>query len=604
MKNRKGGSLLKNFLHCMQMIRKDYPYAPVVIFLYSLSGAAIPYWSLYYSARILSALLEGIYKNAIIQTILLIGGTVVWGIMFKVAQTYKHIYQWTLDESLSNQMTDKAFLMEYDVFESTESMDRLHTIYNKVAYNGGMNGIWWGINECAKEAFETLFASIFFIRLIWMDMQNPSATNMLIVVVLLLLVAFVIFCVISTRINYDRYEKIKTQNMHMDAMIDYLETVSTEIGKKKDLMLNNAQGMIEKYLKRNEAIQNYDSWTRHAARYNFIYTLFANIYTAVCYIYVGIRAIQKILPVSDVLLYAGSMQRFSLHLTELIDRYTELAYQLQFLNGYYDYIHQPPMHYTGTLPIEKRKDNDYELEFRNVSFRYPGSDPYVLKDINLKFNVGQKLALVGRNGAGKTTIVKLLCRLYEPTEGEILLNGISIWKYDYAEYTRIFAPVFQDFKLFSLPVAENIASSTEYDESRIQKALEKAGIWDRVQQMKDGIHTQLYHNNGDGVEISGGEAQKLAIARAWYKDAPFIILDEPTAALDPLAEAEIYENFNSLIENKTAIYISHRMSSCKFCDSIVVMKDGEITEQGTHTELLSRNGEYAALYNAQAAYYN
>ena len=162
---------------------------------------------------------------------------------------------------------------------------------------------------------------------------------------------------------------------------------------------------------------------------------------------------------------AGSMQKLSVNLTEMVSQYSNLAYKLEFINCCYDYIHQPPMHYTGTLPIEKRKDADYELEFRNVSFRYPGSDPYVLKDINLKFNVGQKLALVGRNGAGKTIIVKLLCRLYEPTEGEILLNGISIWKYDYAEYTRIFAPVFQDFKLFSLPVAENIASSTEYDES-------------------------------------------------------------------------------------------------------------------------------------------
>jgi ATP-binding cassette subfamily B protein len=194
--------------------------------------------------------------------------------------------------------------------------------------------------------------------------------------------------------------------------------------------------------------------------------------------------------------------------------------------------------------------------------------------------------------------------LYEPTEGEILLNGININKYNYSEYTSIFSPVFQDFALFSLSVGENVACSENYGADSVNKALERVDIKKMVDHMKDGLDTLLYHNNGEGVDVSGGEAQKIAIARALYKDAPFVILDEPTAALDPLAEADIYENFDDLTHNKTSIYISHRMSSCKFCDRIAVFKKGEIAEIGTHDSLMKAGGEYASLFNAQAIYYN
>ena len=211
--------------------------------------------------------------------------------------------------------------------------------------------------------------------------------------------------------------------------------------------------------------------------------------------------------------------------------------------------------------------------------------------------------IVGMNGAGKTTIVKLLCRLYEPTEGEILLNGINIKKYDYAEYTRIFSVVFQDFALFSFELDENIAGSNQVDEDKLNTVLQRIDMKDRVNSFRDKTHSLLFKDTGDGVNVSGGEAQKLAIARALYKDAPFVILDEPTAALDPISEAEIYENFNTLVENKTTLYISHRMSSCKFCDRIVVMNQGEIAEEGTHEELLNNQKLYAKLWDAQAKYY-
>lgn len=206
-------------------------------------------------------------------------------------------------------------------------------------------------------------------------------------------------------------------------------------------------------------------------------------------------------------------------------------------------------------------------------------------------------------GAGKTTLIKLLLRLYEPTEGEICLNGINIEKYDYEEYMQIFSVVFQDFKLFAFPLDENIAAGEQVDQMRLKQVLTKIGLNEFVEGLPQKERTLLYQENGEGVTPSGGEAQKVAIARALYKEAPFVILDEPTAALDPIAEADIYENFDSLVGEKTAVYISHRMSSCKFCDRIVVLDHGEIAEEGTHESLMERHGIYAELYQTQAEYY-
>ena len=209
------------------------------------------------------------------------------------------------------------------------------------------------------------------------------------------------------------------------------------------------------------------------------------------------------------------------------------------------------------------------------------------------------------NGSGKTTFIKLLCRLYDPTEGEILLNGIDIRKYNYKEYMMIFSVVFQDFKLFSLTLGENVSTKINYDEEEVKNALKKSGFHNWLSTMPEGLNTYLYKDfNKKGIIISGGEAQKIAIARAIYKNAPFIILDEPTAALDPIAEAEIYEKFNEITGDKTAIYISHRLSSCKFCDKIVVFHEGSVIQTGTHQELAAdKNGKYFQLWTAQAQYY-
>lgn len=261
--------------------------------------------------------------------------------------------------------------------------------------------------------------------------------------------------------------------------------------------------------------------------------------------------------------------------------------------------------YQGSLTTEKRSDCKYELEFRDVSFRYPSADTYALRHVSLKFRVGQRLAVVGMNGSGKTTFIKLLCRLYDPTEGEILLNGINIRKYDYRDYQSIFSVVFQDFQLLSFPLAQNVAVRIDYEDAKVEDCLTKAGFSDRFGKLPNGLETYLNKDFDEkGVEVSGGEAQKIALARTLYKEAPFLILDEPTAALDPIAEYEVYTKLDALVGDRTAIYISHRLASCRFCDEIAVFDRGEMVQSGSHQSLVADEaGKYYELWYAQAQYY-
>lgn len=262
------------------------------------------------------------------------------------------------------------------------------------------------------------------------------------------------------------------------------------------------------------------------------------------------------------------------------------------------------------LEAEKTKGDSFTemtkgvIEFRNVSFRYPGTKELVLDHVSLKIEPSEKIAVVGKNGSGKTTLVKLLCRLYEPEEGEILWNGKNIREYDLREWQKIFAIVFQDYSLLSLTLGQNVAASEQYEAERAKEVLQLAGFGERLNKLKKGLETVVYPEyEQDGVSFSGGEEQKIAIARAIYKGGQICILDEPTAALDPVSESRVYESFDEIVKGKTAVYISHRLSSCKFSDRIFVLDNGKIAESGTHEALLSQNGLYAQLWQAQAQYY-
>ena len=312
-----------------------------------------------------------------------------------------------------------------------------------------------------------------------------------------------------------------------------------------------------------------------------------------------------VIGVGNFILYQGTVQKFVDSLSELGACFGELRDNNQYLEKTFAYLEMPNNMYKGTLAVEKRDDIDYEIEFRDVSFKYPRSEEWVLRHVNMKFKIGDKLAIVGENGSGKTTFIKLLCRLYDPTEGRILLNGIDITRYRYDEYMALFSVAFQDYSLFAFSIAQNVAASERIDEARVLSCLARVGLGDKVAGLPKGIHTCIgrdYEN--DGVDFSGGEQQKIALARALYKDAPFMILDEPTAALDPIAEAEVYARFNDIASDKTSVFISHRLSSCKFCDEIAVFHKGHLVQLGSHDTLVAEeNGKYHELWYAQAQYY-
>lgn len=248
----------------------------------------------------------------------------------------------------------------------------------------------------------------------------------------------------------------------------------------------------------------------------------------------------------------------------------------------------------------------YEFEFRNVSFRYPKSDTYALRNLSLTLSSGERLAVVGLNGAGKSTFIKLLLRLYEPAEGEILLNGVNINRYARGSYYRLFAPVFQDVQLFAFPLSENISMQepSNTDKDRARECLIKSGLEDKLKTLTSGMDTEVLKViYDDGTDFSGGEKQKIALARALYKDASVVVLDEPTAALDALAESRLYQDFDKLIGERSAVYISHRLSSTQFCSHVALFEEGELAEYGTHKELLEKDGAYARMFHTQAQYY-
>ena len=311
------------------------------------------------------------------------------------------------------------------------------------------------------------------------------------------------------------------------------------------------------------------------------------------------------LTVGSIAKYVSCVMLMMTAISGLVTAAQLSAVNHDYSKRYFSYFDIPNDMYKGTLSVEKRDDNEYYVEFRDVSFRYPNTEAYALRHVSLRCRVGEKLAVVGMNGSGKTTFIKLLCRLYDPTEGEILLNGVDIRKYDYDEYMSIFSVVFQDFRLFAFPLGQNVATGAEYDSDRVRDCLAKAGFGERLDSLPDDLDTPLYKEySKDGVEISGGEAQKIALARALYKNAPFIVLDEPTAALDPVSEYEVYSNFNRISGGKTAIYISHRLASCRFCDEILVFDGGSVVQHGTHEALLAESGgKYVELWVAQAQYY-
>ena len=594
-------SMIKRGVLTLMQIEKAFVVLHIIIEILSQFA---PYITIYMSARIIDELLGNQDISTLILYILLTIGTNM--ILSLVINGLTHLKNYHQEQFYKNEtmiFSEKIMSMDY---ENTENRDinllreriKLETqtgynIYNLYTHLGFFVGAIINIALAI-----TLTLSLFTNR----DVSLISKLIMLIMIAVIIIINY-----FSTNKRTELYLKMYEDAVPFNAMSNYYSNFYSSYNAGKDTRMYAMEEFVEnEQIKFNTRCNNIlITLVRKVLKYDVIQLLSSNALRIAAYIFVIAACVAGSVTVGSIAMYVSCIIRVIGAAAGLVSHVQTLIVNNKYLENYFKFLDIPSKMHQGTIPIEKRRDNQYEIEFKNVSFKYPGSDTYAIKNLSMKLNIGQRLAVVGMNGSGKTTMIKLLCRLYDPTEGKITLNGFDIKKYDYDEYMSIFGVVFQDFKLFSFTLGQNIATSENIDEAKALKCLSMAGFDDRLTNMPKGLATALYKDfDESGVEISGGEAQKIALARALYKDSPFIVLDEPTAALDPIAEFEVYAKFNETVGDKTAIYISHRLSSCRFCDDIAVFHEGELIQRGSHDMLIDdEDGKYHELWNAQAQYY-
>ena len=374
----------------------------------------------------------------------------------------------------------------------------------------------------------------------------------------------------------------------------------------KDIRIYNAQDLLHSKIK-GYVKGNYHDCDEHYVKPNVIHFSLLNLVNVAMlmavYCYIILKAYVGAITVGTIFIQINAIMKLYDSVGSFLTQYNMLKAACEHFKYSIEFFELPESKKDGMKQVEAC--DAYVFEFKDVSFRYPGTDTFVLDHINLTIKAGERLAVVGMNGAGKTTMIKLLCRLYEPTSGIITLNGTNIQEYDFDAFIKLFSVVFQDFQLFAFEMDKNVATGDDISSKSLKSALENAGLSNIIKDLGNDFKVPLGKNyDGEGRDFSGGEKQKLAIARALYRNAPVVILDEPTAALDPLAEYEIYTKFNTLVEDKTAVFISHRLSSCRFCHDIAVFHKGKIVQHGNHDTLLQNtNGKYYELWTAQAEHY-
>ena len=604
-------------LRAIRELHRVTPQHFPVLTLYCLFGAITPYVTVFFSARVLTELAT--LRRAEILWRWVLAGVLCTGFA-AVAKAALHRRCNTLLNDLYGRkemlFVHKIFRLDYSELDKQENHDLREQIKQNEQWSG------WGLmhvpqlySGAVTGILGLLSGTVLTVSLFTAPV--PSSAGWLVVLnnpifVLVLAAGILVISILAGRLSaramqcWGDFSEEATFGNRRFAHFGFL---GRDKRRAIDIRMNDQQRLVRAYWSGGSVFGVHGVFAKAARGKMGVYAslgvCITTLTTGMIYLFTCLKALGGAFDVGSCTQYIGAATAMVANVFALTDMIGTLKANTPYLEKTFAFLDIPNSMYQGSLTTEKRSDRRYEVEFRDVSFRYPGSDIWALRHVNMKFKVGKRLAIVGENGSGKTTFIKLLCRLYDPQEGQILLNGIDIRKYRYDDYMGIFSVVFQDFQLICQPLGNNVAGSMEYDRERVKRALIDAGFADRLAAMEKGLDTMLYKNlSEDGVEVSGGEAQKIAIARALYKDAPFIILDEPTAALDPIAEAEIYSKFDEIAGNKTAIYISHRLSSCKFCDEIAVFHEGAVVQQGSHAELLAdRGGKYYALWNAQAQYY-
>lgn len=427
---------------------------------------------------------------------------------------------------------------------------------------------------------------------------------LLLVVVVVTTVAGYLF---SRRVNRWVYDH-RSEEEKYQGQLWYLQQISADRSYAKDIRIFGLKPWLDEVWAR--VLRLYQDYLRQR-QLHYLWIDVADLFLTfardgIAYAYLIWLALSEGLPASQFLLYFSAVSGFTQWVSDILTKGSELhrhSLEISILREMLDW--PEPFRFEVGKPLACTPDMACELCFEHVCYRYPEAEKDTLHDICLTIHAGEKLAIVGLNGAGKTTLVRLACGFLDPTEGRVLLNGQDIRQYDRRDYYALFSAVFQDFSLLEASVAENVAQRVEgIDTRRVWQCLDQAGLSEAVRALSQGLDTRLGREvYEDGIELSGGQTQRLMLARALYKNGPILALDEPTAALDPIAEDDIYQKYNQMTAGRTALFISHRLASTRFCDRILFMEQGRITEQGTHDSLMAAGGGYAHLFAVQSKYY-
>lgn len=596
---------VRSHLRAMRLLLTYSPEWSVMGITLVMDGV-YPFISIYVSAMLLDALYEKrTLEEMVFWALLGAGAALLVSMLRHLTAKYKNTLWWAMRFRVEEPMMEKAMGMDYELMED-EEVQKLRARQAEYRKHGGsaFEIFIWQMELFLTACLKLVFAVVTVCTLPVISSGNGRMAA--VVITVLLSAGLVLMRRAARRASRQEYDiwRDDADNERLDTFIMSEVVLDPEAGK--DIRLFHQQDLLtacgERMCENGRKVYREISGIRMGQ--GVLQSLWAAVLGAAVYLYTGLQAYAGAIAPGSVVRYAGGIQ-------QMVQAVTDLLYSWDYLHNYrgrmeefFAYLDLPEKKKKGTIPVQKRQDGRFLIEFRNVSFKYPGTELWVLKNMDLRFEIGERVALVGPNGSGKTTFVKLLCRLYDPTEGTILMNDVDIRKYRYEEYMRLFSVVFQDFQVFSLNMGAYIAGSDRVDRQRALDAAGRAGLGELLSRMPDGLDTVIGRDfSENGFVLSGGEVQKLAMARAIYKDAPFVILDEPTAALDPVTENEVYTRFHEIIGNKTALFISHRLSACRFAGEILVFEDGDIVQRGSHDALCGQEGLYRSMWEAQAKYY-
>lgn len=586
--------MIKGFLFLVKYTWKFNKIYLVYILFFQMITSLMPLLAVVLPKFIIDELLGEQRTNRIVLYIaILVGYNLIGGLLSRFLQGRCFTSKGAVFAKFQTMLANMLANCDFEQLERPDFLD-LKEQAGKFLYANGQ-----GFGVVLDSAINIIGKLFVFVGLV-VILARMSIWVVLLFIVLVLLNSFVES---KVRNNYVKWDMEKAP---IERKTAYFVNLVQDFSYGKEIRMYHLKDWLVSKIEAHLQLSHefYIKQTKSYDKSSYFSTVTAFIRESVSYGYLALQMLKGMITFGDFTMYLGAISQFSAAMNDVMQSVLNIKQFGTYYNAVEKYMNVPATMREGEqLPLNY---STYEFEFRDVWFRYHEDQEYVLKNINIQIHHLKKLSIVGENGAGKTTFVKLLCRLYDPTKGQILLNGIDIRRYDYDAYMAILSAVFQDSKLFSFTVKENIAfekASIEKD-TVVEDILNRSGFSPSLQNLHKGIHSNIYRNfELDGFEPSGGETQKISLAKALYKNTPIVILDEPTAALDPRAEFEIYQKFNELVQQKTAIYISHRLSSTRFCDHVAVFINGEIVEYGNHDTLLGQKGIYAELFEMQARYY-